>query len=93
MAVYEVIGTRQLAGQTASGQSAHRKVLPTAIVIVSYVLIGIVAFWPVFPGLSQRLFGDDSDFTQSVWFLNWVPHVLTMASTRSSATPSSCRPE
>ena len=77
MAVYEVIGTRQPAGQTASGQSAHRKVLPTAIVIVSYVLIGIVAFWPVFPGLSQRLFGDDSDFTQSVWFLNWVPHALT----------------
>jgi len=48
----------------------------TAVVIL-YLLIGIVAFWPVYPGTSQRLFGDFTpDFEQTVWFLDWVPHAL-----------------
>jgi hypothetical protein len=74
MVVHDVVTTGQPADQTASEQSALRYVLPTVVVIVVYLLIGIVAFWPLYPGISQRLFGDDSDFTQSVWFLDWVPH-------------------
>ena len=45
-------------------------------VITGYFLIGIAAFWPDYPGISQRLFGADSDFSQSLWFLDWVPHAL-----------------
>ena len=50
--------------------------LPSAVVIVVYLLIGIVAFWPVYPGISRHLFGYAADFTQTVWFLDWVPHAL-----------------
>jgi hypothetical protein len=46
------------------------------VVITGYIVIGIAAFWPEYPGISQRLFGADSDFAQSVWFLNWAPHAL-----------------
>lgn len=61
---------------TDPDQSMLHKVLPAAGVIVAYMVIGILAFWPLHPGTSQRLFGDHSDFPQSVWFLNWVPHAL-----------------
>ena len=53
-----------------------RKVLPSAVVIVVYLLIGIVAFWPVYPGISQHRFSNAADFDQTVWFLDWVPHAL-----------------
>jgi hypothetical protein len=48
----------------------------SAVVIVVYLSIGIAAYWPVYPGISQRLFGSGGDFTQTVWFLAWVPHSL-----------------
>ncbi len=76
MAVHELITALRPADQPASEHSARRKVLASVVVIVVYLLIGIVAFWPVYPGISQRLFAADSDFTQSVWFLDWVPHAL-----------------
>jgi hypothetical protein len=76
VAVHEVITALQPADQPASEHSARRKVLASVVVIVVYLLIGIVAFWPVYPGISQRLFAANSDFTQSVWFLDWVPHAL-----------------
>jgi len=60
----------------ASAHSALRRALPSAVVITGYLLIGIAAFWPDYPGISHRLFGVDSDFAQSVWFLDWVPHAL-----------------
>jgi hypothetical protein len=47
------------------------------LVIVGYFLIGLVAFWPEYPGISHNLFGITGDFTQSVWFLGWVPHALS----------------
>ncbi|MGH9080177.1 MAG: Ig-like domain-containing protein [Acidimicrobiales bacterium] len=46
------------------------------LVIVGYLLIGIAAFWPVYP-ISQRLFSGFGDYTLSLWFLDWVPHALT----------------
>ena len=45
-------------------------------VIVVYLIVGLLAYWPVLPGISDRLFGLDGDFTQSVWFIAWVPHAL-----------------
>jgi hypothetical protein len=56
---------------------ARRLLRSSSAVIAVYALIGVAAFWPVYPGISQRLFGTDWDFTQSVWFLDWVPHALT----------------
>jgi hypothetical protein len=53
-----------------------RRAVPPAAVIIMYLLIGIVAFWPVFPGVSQHLFGVEGDYTQSVWYLAWIPHAL-----------------
>ncbi len=76
MAVDTVITTRRQADQTVSDPSALRKVLPAAFVIAVYVLIGIFAYWPVYPGISQRLFSAEGDFTQSVWFLDWIPNAL-----------------
>ena len=76
MAVDTVITTCRQADQTVSDPSALRKVLPAAFVIAVYVLIGIFAYWPVYPGISQRLFSAEGDFTQSVWFLDWIPNAL-----------------
>jgi hypothetical protein len=45
-------------------------------VIGSYLLIGLAAFWPVLSHISTTVFGADADFTQSVWFIGWVPHAL-----------------
>jgi hypothetical protein len=48
----------------------------SAMVIAGYLAIGIVAFWPTIPNISTHLFGVDTDYAQSVWFLAWVPHAL-----------------
>ena len=61
----------------ASSEFLTASALPsTAVVIVVYLLIGVVAFWPVYPGISQRPFASFFDFIQTVWFLGWVPHAL-----------------
>ena len=61
---------------TASSGFLTASALPSmAVVFVVYLLIGIVAFWPVYPGISQHPFGS-FDFLQTVWFLGWVPHAL-----------------
>jgi hypothetical protein len=45
-------------------------------VVGVYLVLGALAYWPVLPGISGRVFGLDGDFTQSVWFISWVPHAL-----------------
>ena len=44
--------------------------------ICAYILLGVTAYWPVLPDISGKLFSNASDFTQSVWFIGWVPHAL-----------------
>ena len=56
--------------------TALRRWLFSACVIFVYCLLGIVAFWPIYPGISQRLFSPEGDFTQSVWYLDWIPHAI-----------------
>ncbi len=64
-------------GRRSDQLSPALSVLLGAAVVIGYLLIGIVAFWPVYPGTSQRLFGDFApDFEQTVWFLSWGPHAL-----------------
>jgi hypothetical protein len=48
-------------------------VSPSAFVVIVYFLIGAIAFWPLNP---NHLFGVQADYTESVWFLAWVPHAL-----------------
>ncbi len=49
-----------------------------ALVVVSiYVCLGILAFWPLFLGTSQRLFGVSPDSVQAMWYLAWLPHALS----------------
>ena len=58
-------------------RSALRRALPSLVVILTYLLIGVTAYWPVLPwDLAQRLFGNYGDYAQSVWFFGWVPHAL-----------------
>jgi hypothetical protein len=59
----------------APSRPAFHKVAPV-VVICGYFFIDALIFWPVHRGASHRLLGYDWDFTQSVWFLDWVPHAL-----------------
>jgi hypothetical protein len=45
-------------------------------VVVTYFVLGLVAFWPVLPGISHRLFGQTADYVLEVWFIGWVPHAI-----------------
>jgi hypothetical protein len=49
--------------------------MPSVGIIVGYFLIGVIAYWPVFP-ISPFLYRYLGDFAQSVWFIAWVPHGL-----------------
>jgi hypothetical protein len=51
-------------------------VAPSALVVVGYFVVGVVAFWSVLPGISGHLFTVYQDLTQSAWFVAWVPHAL-----------------
>ncbi len=46
------------------------------LMFVLYLVIGSFAFWPAYPGISTHLFSNEQDFTQTIWFLDWVPHAL-----------------
>jgi hypothetical protein len=64
------LGHRRKAGR--SGLSA----LFTLSVLGVYLVMALVAFWPVRPGSTSRLFGTGQDPAQMVWFLGWVAHAL-----------------
>jgi hypothetical protein len=60
-----------------SRRGAVRQSLFDAAVIVGYVLLGLVAYWPLRPWSSTRLFGaGTTDPVVATWFLAWVPHAL-----------------
>ncbi len=47
-----------------------------AVVVATYLVLGLIAYWPVFPGISDRLFGRTGDYVLSAWFIGWVPHAI-----------------
>jgi hypothetical protein len=75
MSIHTAMKAPRATGTTSSPTSGPRRITPSAGVIVGYIVIGVVAYWPVF-SISSRLFGHSGDFAQSVWFLAWVPHAL-----------------
>lgn len=54
----------------------HRGGIFVLSVIVSYIGLGIVAYWPLFPDSAKNLFGLSPDSIQAMWFLAWLPHSL-----------------
>ncbi len=76
MAINEVISAPRPVDKATPVHTVPRRMLPSVAVIVAYLLIGTAAFWPVYPGISQHLFSSYADYSQSVWFLGWVPHAL-----------------
>ncbi len=72
----EVGGASRPSDDNPVSDPRHRQFWPWAAPIGAYVLLSVIAYWPVFPDISQKLFSTESDFAQSVWFINWVPHAL-----------------
>jgi hypothetical protein len=67
----EQAGSGELDTQPSGDQAPHGGWRPSAFVIAAYLLIGAVEFWPLYGGISTHPFVVGSDFSQSVWFLNW----------------------
>ncbi len=60
-----------------SVSASLRRALRPAGVITIYLVLGLVAYWPVLPGISHRLFSQTYDHVLSVWFIGWIPHAKT----------------
>jgi hypothetical protein len=63
MAVTELIPMHRPVDQPSPVLPAPRRFPYSAVVIVVYLLIGVVAFWPVYPGISHHLIGVGGDYT------------------------------
>lgn len=61
---------------TPASPSVGRPVWSAVAVVGGYCALGVVAYWPVLPGISRKVFSNVGDFTQAVWFIAWVPHAL-----------------
>ncbi len=48
----------------------------TLAVLAAYVLLAVIAFWRLFPAMSQQIYGLGADSILGMWFLAWVPHAL-----------------
>ena len=56
--------------------STLRAIWPSTVVIGSYLLIGFLAFWPIFKGFSRQYFATESDYDLALWYLAWMSHAL-----------------
>ena len=48
--------------------------LRTASVVAGYVVLGVLAYWPLVASGGSHLFGTNGDSILATWFLAWVPH-------------------
>ena len=76
MAVTEHVKSSTGAGQSAEPHYRRHLALRSTVVVATYLALGIIAYWPVLPGISHRLFGRTADYVLSAWFLGWVPHAI-----------------
>ena len=77
MAVTGAIATRTHDEQNAQLTPKWRRVLPATAVVATYLVLGLVAYWPVVPEISHHIFSSQGDMTLFVWCVGWVPHALT----------------
>ena len=75
MTVTKTVETPRQDDQNAQAPPAWRQALPVAVV-ATYLVVGLIAYWPVLPGISHRLFGQTDDYVQGAWFIGWVPHAI-----------------
>ena len=57
-----------------SARSSERLRSPS--VVVGYVVLGVLAYWPLLTSGGSHLFGTSGDSLLATWFLAWVPHAL-----------------
>ena len=62
--------------QDVQRSPAWRRALLPSGVVATYVVLGLIAYWPLLPGVSSRLFGQGADYVLSAWFIGWVPHAI-----------------
>jgi hypothetical protein len=75
--VVEAVTRRERSHRFADTDPRQRLNLVSLLVIVVYVSLGVVAFWPLFPDFSSKLFGTGGDSILAMWMLAWVPHSLS----------------
>ena len=76
MAIVEAIATRTQEDQDPQLAPLWRRALPTMAVVATYLVLGLIAYWPVLPGISDRLAGATQDYVLSAWFIGWIPHAV-----------------
>ncbi len=76
MAVREAISLHAQGDPIVQRPPAWRHALLPTGVMLTYLVLGLVAYWPVLPGISHRLFGQTADYVLSAWFIGWVPHAI-----------------
>jgi hypothetical protein len=59
------------------GAPTRPRIAFTLLVTVGYLAVGLLAYCPMLPGSTQRLFDQaDGDPAQTVWFLAWTAHAI-----------------
>ena len=69
MAVNKLMEAPRPANIVAPTPPARRRALPGVMVITAYLVLGIVAYWPVVPEISHHIFSGKGDLTLTVWYL------------------------
>ncbi len=77
MAASEVDAGQEMSEHVGPLIAARSAWGPSVLVVVVYFSIGIAAFLPAIPGISRELLSVETDYTQSVWFIGWVPHAFS----------------
>ena len=77
MAVAGATIKRSLDEQKAESPTVWRRALRPTVVVGTYLVLGLVAYWPVLPGISDHFFGRTADYVLSAWFIGWIPHAIT----------------
>jgi len=67
-------GTETLSNRRRS--AAPRRWFFPGCVILVYLALGMIAYWPVRPWSSTQIFGSGGDSVLAMWFLAWIPHSL-----------------
>ena len=76
MVVRQTVASSKGIDPVQRAPSTLRRLFPSTVVIGSYLLIGFVAFWPIFKGFSQQYFATESDYDLALWYLVWMPHAV-----------------
>ena len=64
--------------KATTGSGLRRRVISIGVAVLLYCVLASLAFAPVVPWSSTQVFGCACyDTPQQIWFMSWVPHLLT----------------